>query len=788
MAAPTIPNGEEYFFPVIYEGNGGGQRVGKFVPFTDNGTIANSCIFNSADSAYLTRTPSSSGSGTTFTVSLWFKIGKLGHSGDLFSNSPSGSAANIFYITHYSDNTILVHGFNSGGSFTLNLQTTRTFEDTSKWYHLLCAVDTTQSTSTDRVKLYIDGSQITAFSSTTYPGSSDNFGTNQSGVPQLFGRYNFDGTRYHDGYIAEANMVDGTALTPSTFGLTDTSTGRWIPKTLSGITYGTNGFRLQFGDSSALGDDTSGNTNDFTVANLASTDQTTDSPTQNHATFDPNFSGSIGLSEGNLVATQTLSNNWETAFMGMPVRSGKYYFEFTANSVPSFFLMGLANLDGLASTKNNHVGAVSGGVGLQLHSGNLDYIYANGGATQQSYTTSLSNGDVIGVAYDTSTGSYFVAVNNTWTNSGNPANGTNPVFSGYTPNQLVYLGISYYHNGAKFTLNTGQKSFTYTPPTGFVALQQDNLPETAKGISGLVWTKNRDSTDSNQLYDSSRGKQLVIASNATTAETTVTDGLQKFLAGGQQIEDSNAINTSGESFVSWNWVANGGTTETNTDGSITSTVQVNTTAGFSIVEWTGDGGQSTVGHGLSGTPKVVIQKRLNTTSDWWFYTTALDGSYDYNKINSTNSFASQSAGSAPTSTTFTSHGWGSSDNMVAYVFHEVEGYSKISSYTGNGVADGPFVYTGFRPAFIIFKANRAANWYVHDSTRSTFNPVEKTLYWSLSNAEGTGVNGGVDFLSNGFKVRQPTGYGYNNSGVLNLYMAFAEHPFVGDGTSPVTAR
>ena len=788
MAAPTIPNGEEYFFPVIYEGNGGGQRVGKFVPFTDNGTIANSCIFNSADSAYLTRTPSSSGSGTTFTVSLWFKIGKLGHSGDLFSNSPSGSAANIFYITHYSDNTILVHGFNSGGSFTLNLQTTRTFEDTSKWYHLLCAVDTTQSTSTDRVKLYIDGSQITAFSSTTYPGSSDNFGTNQSGVPQLFGRYNFDGTRYHDGYIAEANMVDGTALTPSTFGLTDTSTGRWIPKTLSGITYGTNGFRLQFGDSSALGDDTSGNTNDFTVANLASTDQTTDSPTQNHATFDPNFSGSIGLSEGNLVATQTLSNNWETAFMGMPVRSGKYYFEFTANSVPSFFLMGLANLDGLASTKNNHVGAVSGGVGLQLHSGNLDYIYANGGATQQSYTTSLSNGDVIGVAYDTSTGSYFVAVNNTWTNSGNPANGTNPVFSGYTPNQLVYLGISYYHNGAKFTLNTGQKSFTYTPPTGFVALQQDNLPETAKGISGLVWTKNRDSTDSNQLYDSSRGKQLVIASNATTAETTVTDGLQKFLAGGQQIEDSNAINTSGESFVSWNWVANGGTTETNTDGSITSTVQVNTTAGFSIVEWTGDGGQSTVGHGLSGTPKVVIQKRLNTTSDWWFYTTALDGSYDYNKINSTNSFASQSAGSAPTNTTFTSHGWGSSDNMVAYVFHEVEGYSKISSYTGNGVADGPFVYTGFRPAFIMFKANRAANWYVHDSTRSTFNPVEKTLYWSLSNAEGTGVNGGVDFLSNGFKVRQPTGYGYNNSGVLNLYMAFAEHPFVGDGTSPVTAR
>ena len=239
---------------------------------------------------------------------------------------------------------------------------------------------------------------------------------------------------------------------------------------------------------------------------------------------------------------------------------------------------------------------------------------------------------------------------------------------------------------------------------------------------------------------------------------------------------------------SWNWVANSGTTATNTNGSITSTVQANTTAGFSIVQWTGDGGQSTVGHGLSGTPKVVIQKRLNSTSDWWFYTTALDGSYDYNKINGYSAFSAQSAGSAPTSTVFTSHGWSSSDNLVAYVFHNVEGFSKFGSYTGNGVANGPFVYLGFRPALVVLKANRSANWYVHDSARDTFNPVEKNLYWSLANAEDTATNGGVDFLSNGFKVRQPTGYGYNNSGFLNLYMAFAEHPFVGDGTSPVTAR
>ena len=234
MGTPTIKRGSDHFFTTLYEGTGGGQKVGSFLPFTADGTITNSCIFNNGDSAYLTRTPSSSGSGTTFTVSLWFKIGKVGHSGDLFGNSPSGSASSIFYLTHYSDNTILVHGFNTGGSFSLNLQTNRTFENTSKWYHLVCAVDTTQASSTNRVKLYIDGDQITSFSSTTYPGQNDNFGTNQSSIPQQIGRYNFDGTRYHDGYIAEANMVDGTALTPSTFGVTDTTTGRWIPKTLSG--------------------------------------------------------------------------------------------------------------------------------------------------------------------------------------------------------------------------------------------------------------------------------------------------------------------------------------------------------------------------------------------------------------------------------------------------------------------------------------------------------------------------------------------------------------------------
>jgi len=405
-------------------------------------------------------------------------------------------------------------------------------------------------------------------------------------------------------------------------------------------------------------------------------------------------------------------------------------------------------------------------------------IYTDSGNTNVGTYATYTTNDIISIALDLDNLTIQFFKNNS-------SVGT---FGLPNSNYTFCMGDGATGYGGGWTANFGQKSFTYTPPTGFVALQQDNLPETAKGVSGMVWIKNRDEARVHHLYDSSRGQGNRLVPNDTNAENFVTSGLFKFLKGGCAVGDSTTVNESGKSMVAWNWVANGGTTASNGDGSITSTVQANTTAGFSIVEWTGDGGQSTVGHGLSGTPKVVIQKRLNSTSDWWFYTTALDGSYDYNKINGYSAFSAQTSGSAPTSTVFTSHGWGSSDNLVAYVFHEVEGYSKFSSFTGNGVADGPFVYLGFRPALIMFKANRSANWYVHDSTRSTFNPVEKTLYWSLTNAEGTGVNGGVDFLSNGFKVRQPTGYGYNNSGVLNLFMAFAEHPFVGDGTNPVTAR
>ena len=815
MATPTIPNGEEYFFPIIYEGNGAGQRVGKFVPFTDNGTIDNSCIFNNVTSSaghYLRKASMSAGNKQVATFSAWIKFtGPFSTSSDLFTNyggileQGNGSWTSGSHFMFW-QNRGRLDWYHNGSTI---LRTNRYLQDSSKWYHIMWALDVTQTDAADRLKIYIDGKEETSFnidSRSSLTKDTDLTYINASGQELNVGGMP-SGNGYQDlnCYMAEVNYVDGTALTPSTFGLTDTSTGRWIPKTLSGITYGTNGFRLEFGDSSALGDDTSGNTYDLTANNLASTDQTTGSPTQNHATLAANpTAGTATLSEGNLKIAGTGSGVYgvrRATFLINSNDSNGYYFE--AKNVGS----STDNINiGLISSQNAlsasaYGGSNSYGIASRGSGGSNQYWRVLGGSTDVTTSVSHASNDVIGVAIKQ--GKIWFAINNTWVLSGDPANGTNSFFDMSSKASEFQIAFNVFQNNT-LDVNFGQKSLAYTAPTGFSALQQDNLPETAKGISGLVWTKNRDSTDNHQLYDSSRGKQLVLPPNATTAEATVTGGLQRFLAGGQQIEDNVAINTSGESFVTWNWVANGGTTETNTDGSITSTVQANTTAGFSIVEFTTPSSTQdfTVGHGLSVAPRVFFFKRTDSTSGWAFYHQDVFDTYGNQYtlfLNTSGASYAPNPGiamypSATTATTFSLRAGASiatSANCVAYCFNEVEGFSKFGKYSANNSADGPFVYLGFKPKFLIIKANGAISWYIMDATRNTFNPVINGVTIDNPQVEFT-VQFKVDFLSNGFKIRNDSSvYGAstnNTSYSPYYYMAFAEHPFVGDGTSPVTAR
>ena len=796
MATPTIPNGEEHFFNILYEGNSAGQRVGKFVPFTDNGTIDNSCIFNHPDEPELSRTPSSGGNRRTFTISAWIKLSsEFGQRRMLFTQAVSGSI--YFLMEVNASNQLFVSANDGSGGTDLDLITNRTFEDTSKFYHIMLAVDTTQSTASDRLKLYVDGDQVTSFSTATYPTQNYDTQVNHT-VEAVIGNFITTGYAF-DGYMAEVNLVDGTALTPSTFGVVDTSTNRWIPKTLSGITYGTNGFRLEFGDSSALGDDTSGNTNDFTATNLASTDQTTDSPTQNFSILASNpTAGTATLSEGNLKIAGTGSSVYgvrRATFLINSNDSNGYYFE--AKNVGS----STDNINiGLISSQNAlsasaYGGSNSYGIASRGSGGSNQYWRVLGGSTDVTTSVSHASNDVIGVAIKQ--GKIWFAINNTWVLSGDPANGTNSFFDMSSKASEFQIAFNVFQNNT-LDVNFGQKSLAYTAPTGFSALQQDNLPETAKGITGLAWMKDRDSGSLNHaIYDSSRGANKLLYPNTASAELSVTSGVSKFLKGGYAVGDAATSNNAGDSFVAWNWVANGGTTASNTDGSLTSTVQANTTAGFSIITYTGNGVVSTIGHGLSQAPEwFVLFHRGSLGSNNYVYHKDIGADYMmYLNLSSAKdtSVTTPWNDTAPTSSVISlmSTGYGgnnSGEDYLIYAWHGVEGFSKFGKYTGNGSSDGVFVATNFSPSFIMFKrTDSTADWQLHDNKRDTFNPSQKVMTPNQNYAEFTNSVYNVDFLSNGFKIRNSS-TPWNASGGTYIYMAFAEHPFVGDGVSPVTAR
>ena len=776
MAAPTIPNGETQFFPIIYEGDGKGQRVGKFVPFTDNGTIANSLIFNDGDSPYMRRTPSGASNRKTFTISFWVKRCQ---SGVLQLIIAQGADHNNSSTIAFSSSDQLRFGHNDSGSTTYALITNRTFEDTSKFYHILASFDTTQSTASDRVKLYVDGDLMTSFATSTYPPQDFDLDFNSTGTIAISGQIP-SGTLFpFDGYLAEVNLVDGTALTPDTFGLTNTSTGRWIPKALTGITYGTNGFRLKFQDSSALGDDTSGNTNDFgTVNGLVAGDQTTDSPTQNH----PTLQGTGGtLSEGNLTL---VTGNSEFAHHNATLKpkSGKYYAEFTCNAMGRSEV-GVASTTKLPYSANNvRLPATDDGslAGYMWYGYNGEILTDSGSGNAGTYATYTTN-DIISIALDLDNHTVQFFKNNSSVGTFGLPN------SNYT--FVMGDGATGYSGG--WTANFGQKSFTYTPPTGFVALQQDNLPETAKGITGFTWIKDRDNALNHNSYDSSNGvfNRLVPNNNSTILNTQ--SGVSKFLKGGIAVGDLSNINNSGASMVSWNWVANGGVTSTNNDGSISSTVQVNSDAGFSIVQ--GKYFQGTMGHGLSQTPEWIIYKETSPNANsWYVWHKGLTSTTYYLLFDSTQAQTNYGATLwAPTSTTFSTNLSLSGDrDAIAYCWHGVDGFSKFGRYEGNANSNGPFVYLGFRPAFLMIKnADRSVDWIIIDSKRDPFNDgVSKLLKPSSSAAESEANNQGIDLLSNGFKIRQSSSNAFNASSETHIYMAFAEHPFVGDGTSPVTAR
>jgi hypothetical protein len=513
----------------------------------------------------------------------------------------------------------------------------------------------------------------------------------------------------------------------------------------------------------------------------------------NYCTWNPliyryAYANKAELTNGNLDALFDATAHGQFAYGTISVSTGKWYFEYLINNTGGGGAgVGVANYDhanNLYSLERNY-----------QYSGNK----SNG--TSTPYGASYTSGSVIGVALDMDTGSLTFYKNG--------------VSQGVAFTDLLTLGsVSIFGSGdnsSNFTINAGQRPFAYTAPSGFKALCTTNLPEptiadgstamdvalyTGNGstqtISGLnfspdfVWIKPRSVATQHNLYDAVRGATKALFSDFTDAEATVSNGLTAFNSDGFSLGSNQYVNDNAVTFVAWTWDA-GSSTVTNTEGSITSQVRANASAGFSVVTYTGAGStSSTIGHGLGVAPSFIIAKARTTASQvnsWRCYHRSL-GATQYLTLNATDAAGTFTdwANTSPTSTLFYVGGTNttfpvneSGINYVAYCFAPVAGYSSFGSYTGNGSTDGPFVYTGFRPRWILYKrTDDTGYWLLVDALRNGFNPDNNTLCPNLSDAEDpTDV---LDILSNGFKLRV-TGSSSNASGGTYIFAAFAENPF-----------
>jgi hypothetical protein len=799
-------------------------------------TIDGSLRFNDDDSAYLSRTQGS-GNRKTYTFSGWVKRGDLSGVDQRIFSAYGGTS---YYATHFlfaDDDTLRFYSWEqSSASIMFNLRTTAVYRDTSAWYHIVLTVDTTQATTSDRVKLYVNGSEVTSFGTSSYPSLNDDTLVNISGQPAALGASpNSPNTDFLDGYITEVNFIDGTALDPTSFG--EFKSGVWIPKAYEG-SYGTNGFYLPL---TSDANDDSGNGNNWTENNLASTDYVLDSPTNNFATLNPIVAGThdslMTYKEGNLAFTQPSSSsnaslmNAESTF---GVSTGKWYWEYAnlSNQGVGFSLV--------MSEESAHFPSI-----YAMYYGDDGGVYG-AGATLPSSLATFTSSDIIGVAFDADNGTLSFYKNNSLqgTVTNIPANNT------YVARTAVYTGSASGTGNVNFgqdssfagnktaqgnTDDNGYGDFYYAPPSGYLALCTANLPDpvasidpaqdgspqdhfntvlyTGNGVAigsggnpitgvgfqpDFTWIKSRVEGSTNyggnhHLFDVVRGATKELYSNLTQLEQTRSEGLASFDADGFTLGNKEAVNFNSDAFVSWNWKANGSGVS-NTDGSITSTVSANTDAGFSIVSYTGNGSGgtsgATIGHGLSATPELVIVKNRDTAVDWQVGSTELSSTGRL-KLNSTDAEVTYSDGtggaifnySSWNTNVFAVYGGDStgvnkpSNDYIAYCFHSVDGFSKFGSYTGNGSTDGPFVYTGFRPAFVMWKrTDSTSDWFMMDDARDIDNPTDHKLEANGSGSEVINTAYYTDYLSNGFKLRNTNGQ-LNASGGTYIYMAFAENPF-----------
>ena len=834
--------------------NGAGESAKSFY----NGVIAQSLRFGTNN--YLTNELDAPSDDQNFTISTWFKRSKLGAEEGLWAVDATGS-----YCRFEASGAIRVRQYNG----IINAITTAFFRDTSAWYHLVVAWDMDNSTAADRIIIYVNGVRQTL---ATYhaPTTSETSNVNADGRTLHIGSsYSSGAAQYFEGYMADFNFVDGSVLAPTEFA--ETKNGVWIPIEPAGLTYGNNGFRLQFANSavssassSTIGADTSGKARHFTSAGILASDcAMPDTPENNFPTMGSfQFrrayrSQDNALSEGALkVAPPSTYNSIILASMRIN--------EVLSNGSGAYWEV---RVDSGGAGNNSYSGVVGGQESSNLASATgpntwpiaavFDYLrgyfYVNTTSGDYSSIVTYAEDDIIGFAIK-SDGKFFMHKNGTYFNqlaSGaaqNPVNGANPLATldltnDYFPFADGQPGVHYnFGQDSTFagaisaggeTDANGIGDFAYEVPTGFLALCSANMSEPTIGpnsttvatdhfntvlytgnasgqtITGVgfqpdwTWNKNLAANDFHILQDSSRGAGKEIFSNSSADEESYSTSITSWNSDGFVLGGREPINANNEAYVSWNWKANGGTTTTNdasstSVGTIDSVFQASTESGFSIVRYTATGSAGTIKHGLSVTPDFMIIKHLDADGTGWIVyhgTNTVALSLQNLNANDDNVYWNDTS---PTATVFSVGGDGVDTNnssgasTIAYVWHQVEGYSKFGSYIGNASDNGAFVFLGFKPAWVMIKCASATgnftSWTIYDNKRKTFNDDigdnSNPLYANKTAVEGERGNGttdisgnanAIDFLSNGFKCRDNANE--INQGDVYIYMSFAEVPF-----------
>jgi len=749
--------------------------------------IARSLRFRAAAGGYLSRTFGVAGSNQKLTYSTWVKRSGFGVMDFL-----SSAIASLDSFRFTVNDQIQVYL----GNGDANLTSASVYRDPGAFMHVVLAIDTTQPTPANRVRVYVNGVEITAWGTNTPPAPNYPIKDFNKAQAHSIGRYAPAVLDQFDGYFADTYFIDGQQLTPGAFGAVDATTGAWVPVAYTG-TYGANGFHLDFADNSnvtaaTLGKDTSGNGNNWTPNSFSVTagvtnDSLVDTPTNygtdtgaggevrgNYTTLnplanEPNVAnaGSVALSEGNLKVTFPNSVWAAEVHATQWIRSGKWYWEMTpvTGIVSAEYPNGGISTNAIPSPNGYNIA----GAYLYRPSGNKSV-----GATGSAYGAAFTTNDVIGFALDADAGSLTCYKNGA--SQGVLASGlTGP----YVPDLNGY-------NGAAAVFNAGQRPFGFAAPAGYKALCTANFPDPAikkpsqyfdvalyvgnggaNAVTGMGfqpdidWIKRRSGSENHNLTDSVRGPTITLypnLPNAAVADTAVT----AFTADGFTLNGGGNGNVNGQTFAAWLW-------------------KKGVVPGLDIVAYAGTGVARTVAHALGVPPSLMLIKDRSSAVNWAVYHKSL-GNTLFMELN-TSAGQTVNAGywnnTDPTSSVFSvgasSPVNANGDNFIAYLFAEVPGFSKFGAYVGNASTDGPFVWCGFRPRWIMAKRFDVANdWPVVDVARDPYNQQTHEIYADLPQAETS--SGTFDILSNGFKARNAQAF-CNAGGGSYIFAAFAENPF-----------